>query len=257
MKTFIVHKYQGTGNDFVMVNSFEKEVELSVKEIQNICNRRFGIGADGLILIKKDKESDFYCDYYNSDGSQSFCGNGARCAVKFAFEQNIISGTKTRFNAIDGIHFAEKQNDLISLEMLPVKRISKNKEDYVLNTGSPHYVSFKPIKDTNIIEYGKSIRYSPEFYNDGINVNIAEESNKELKMLTYERGVESETYSCGTGATAVGLVYFEENDINKGNININVKGGKLNVRAHKQSGTWEDIWLTGPAQFVFKTEWIV
>lgn len=247
------HKYQGTGNDFVMIDCRKSpEMMFSNEQIQNICNRRFGIGADGLIQIFEHPEYDFEMRYFNSDGSRSFCGNGARCAVKFAHSLGIFD-TKTTFQAIDGRHEAELTDDLVALKMSDVQDWSENDDHYILNTGSPHYIKFiDDLSKVDIVKFGKEIRYSDMFEKDGINVNLVEcHSDQSLSMLTYERGVEDETLSCGTGATAVGLAYILKNNLDgKHDIDIKVKGGQLKIQATKQT-TFSNIYLIGPAIAVF------
>lgn len=246
------YKYQGTGNDFVMLdNRSGMWDDLSISDIQKLCDRRFGIGADGLIKINAAKDVDFEVDYYNSDASKSFCGNGARCAVAFAHYLDIIEDS-TVFTAIDGIHEAEIKNGVVKLKMGNVTKIEKDGEDFVLNTGSPHYVKYvEMLNNYNVYENGNEIRNSETYKKDGINVNFVERlSDKELFVRTYERGVEDETYSCGTGVTAVALTFMEKN--NQTFVGIKVKGGQLKVYAEKSSEGFENIWLEGPAVQVFK-----
>lgn len=252
------YKYQGTGNDFVMLDNLAgKYNDLSIENIIKICDRRFGVGADGLIMINKHKELDFEMDYYNSDGSKSFCGNGARCAVAFASTLGI-DVKETSFMAIDGSHKAYRIADQIRLEMNDVKAIEEVNDAYVVQTGSPHYV--KGIDNLNgleIVSFGKEIRYSAPFAEDGINVNLMERTGRnDIRIATYERGVEDETYSCGTGATACALVcshlleeYGEQYK------RVKVKGGDLLVGfTRHRDGSFSDITLSGPAEFVFKGE---
>ena len=247
-------KYQGTGNDFVIVDQRKMDGELNNKLIQKICARRFGVGADGLILIMPHDDFNFEMRYFNSDGSRSFCGNGARCAVHFAHQLGYFT-KNCSFLAIDGKHSAEiVEKDLVKLKMNDVHSIEENESGhFILNTGSPHYIKFtRNLKDEDIVTYGRLIRYNEIYKEEGINVNIAEEVNKKLNMLTYERGVEDETYSCGTGATAVALAYREKNKL-EGKIatQIKVKGGDLEVQSNKTKDKFEDIYLIGPAKPVF------
>ncbi len=246
------YKYQGTGNDFVMIDNRSGEWdELSIESIQKLCDRRFGIGADGLIKINAEKNADFEVDYYNSDGSKSFCGNGARCSVAFAHFLNIIE-EKTVFTAIDGIHEAEIKNGIVKLKMGDVKHIDKDGNDFVLNTGSPHYVKYvETLNNYNVYGNGNEIRNSETYKKEGINVNFVEKlSDKELFVRTYERGVEDETFSCGTGVTAAALTFMKKN--NQTFVEIKVKGGQLRVYADKNGEGFENIWLEGPAVQVFK-----
>ena len=247
-------KYQGTGNDFVMLNEVDLfGNDLSISQIQKLCDRRFGIGADGLIIIRKDKLLDFYVDYYNADGSQSFCGNGARCSVKFAKELGLVD-KNCQFSAIDGPHEAEIiDSGEIRLFMSPVASLEfRSDESVVLNTGSPHLVCFVDIVDSvNIIEYGRKIRYSPEFEKTGINVNIAQKTDDKIIVRTYERGVEDETLSCGTGVTAVALAAAKQTKANSGCTVIETKGGLLKVHWKKQRVGFDSIYLEGPAEKVY------
>ena len=246
------YKYQGTGNDFVMLdNRLGEWDDLSIEEIQKLCDRRFGIGADGLIKINSAKDVDFEVDYYNSDGSKSFCGNGARCSVAFAHFLDIIED-KTTFTAIDGIHEAEIKNGIIKLKMGDVKTIDKDGDDFVLNTGSPHYIKYvEMLNNYNVYKNGNEIRNSETYKKEGINVNFVEAvSDKELFVRTYERGVEDETYSCGTGVTAAALTFMDKN--NQTSVAVKVLGGQLKVYAQKNGEGFSDIWLEGPANQVFK-----
>jgi|SRR5690554_1410596 len=251
--TFSFSKYQGTGNDFIMIDcTSSKDFTLSPDQIKSLCDRRFGIGADGIILIFKHPTLDFTMDYYNSDGSQSFCGNGARCAVHFASSLGLFI-SRTSFEAIDGEHEATLSNGLISLRMNNVPSFKKDDTAFIIDTGSPHYVKFvADLDDEDIVEYGKNIRYSPKYEKKGINVNLVEVvGDNQLEMLTYERGVEDETYSCGTGATAVALAYALVLDIDDVAVTIDVKGGALAVKAERFGESFEAIYLIGPAEKVF------
>lgn len=246
------YKYQGTGNDFVMIdNRLGEWDDLSIQNIQKLCDRRFGIGADGLIKINSAEGVDFEVDYYNSDGSKSFCGNGARCSVAFAHFLDIIED-KTTFTAIDGIHEAEIKNGIIKLKMSDVKSIDTDGDDFVLNTGSPHYVKYvEMLNNYNVYKTGNEIRNSETYKQEGINVNFVEKlSDKELFVRTYERGVEDETYSCGTGVTAVALTFMKNN--NQTFVGVKVMGGQLKVYAEKDGEGFKNIWLEGPAVQVFK-----
>ncbi|WP_313099301.1 diaminopimelate epimerase [Epilithonimonas sp.] len=246
------YKYQGTGNDFVMIDNRLGEWDgLSIENIQKLCDRRFGIGADGLIKINSAEGVDFEVDYYNSDGSKSFCGNGARCSVAFAHFLDMIED-KTTFTAIDGIHEAEIKNGIVKLKMGDVNNINTDGNDFVLNTGSPHYVKYvEMLKNYNVYKTGNEIRNSETYKKEGINVNFVEKiSDKELFVRTYERGVEDETYSCGTGVTAAALTFLNNN--NQTFVEIKVMGGNLKVYAEKDGNGFKNIWLEGPAVQVFK-----
>ena len=252
------HKYQGTGNDFILLDNLEGQYSsLTLSQIQFLCDRKFGVGADGLIKINANANSDFEVEYFNSDGSKSFCGNGARCAVAFA-ETLGFSISETQFLAIDGLHTARKTGDLIALNMADVKHVQSAEKDFILHTGSPHYVKFvADLSLENVYTTGREIRYSEQFSKDGINVNLVEmQSDGSLKIATYERGVENETLSCGTGATACALVSsLMHNRIGSNNIKVAVKGGELQVKfINMDNAEFSEIQLIGPAVFVFKGE---
>jgi len=261
--TYNLHfsKYQGTGNDFVMIDnrdlSFPKE---NTKLVAFLCDRRFGIGGDGLILIENDVETDFKMVYYNSDGNEStMCGNGGRCLVAFAKQLHMISDSCT-FVAVDGLHYAKINDDIISLQMIDVNEISLNENDTFLNTGSPHHVQMvDDVKNVDVYNKGKEIRYSEIYAPGGTNVNFVEKiSDDYFKVRTYERGVEDETLSCGTGATAVAIAMFENKITNNKSIQIEVPGGLLNVSFDKnESGFFENVILSGPAKKVFESAIIV
>ena len=246
------YKYQGTGNDFVMIDNRDLEFPKSTELIQKLCDRRFGIGGDGLILFENDEKSDFKMVYYNSDGNEStMCGNGGRCIVAFAHFLDIFED-KTTFDAIDGLHKAEIKNGVVKLKMIDVLNIKTDGEDFVLNTGSPHYVKYvEMLNNYNVFKNGNEIRNSETYKKEGINVNFVEAvSDKELFVRTYERGVEDETYSCGTGVTAAALTFIDKN--NQTSVAVKVLGGQLKVYAEKKGEGFSDIWLEGPANQVFK-----
>ncbi len=249
-------KYQGTGNDFVILDNRHHEYDnISNKQVKLLCDRRFGIGADGLMLLNNADGYDFEMKYYNSDGNESsMCGNGGRCLVKFAFHRGI---TRTIYNfiAVDGEHEAEIDMDgIVCLKMKDVKSVHEINNDYLLDTGSPHYVKLvSDVMAYDVFTRGKEIRYSNKFSKDGVNVNFVEQRNDdEIMVRTYERGVENETLSCGTGVTASALVSFH-NEIGFNEVIVITKGGKLSVEYDRhKDGSYSDIWLCGPAQLVFE-----
>jgi len=247
------HKYQGTGNDFIMLDCRKTpDLMLSNNQIQQLCNRRFGIGADGLIQIFDHLSNDFEMRYFNADGSRSFCGNGARCAVQFSYKLGLFKG-KAKFLAIDGEHEAELVDNSIALKMSDVSVWENNEDHFIIDTGSPHYIKFvDQLSEYDIVDFGKSIRYSEKYKAFGINVNLVETVAKNsLSMATYERGVEDETLSCGTGATAVALAFMLKNELKgKLEVQIKVKGGNLKVEASKAE-SFTNIYLIGPAKSVF------
>jgi diaminopimelate epimerase len=249
-------KYQGTGNDFILINNLSGVYShIKISQIQHLCDRKFGIGADGLIFINKSKIADFEVVYFNSDGSKSFCGNGGRCAVSFAKKIGLIE-SKTTFEAIDGIHVAYFQDKDVCLQMINVEKVILHEKDYELNTGSPHFIKFvNNAHQVDVVTEGGKIRNSTEYKEKGINVNFVEIVNKnELEVVTYERGVEDETLSCGTGITAASIAYSLKNNLlGFQEITIHSKGGKLKVKFNKTTkNTFEDVFLIGPAEFVFE-----
>ncbi len=252
MKTLQFYKYQGTGNDFVMIDNRDLHFPKDNSLVEKLCDRRFGIGGDGLILLENDENADFKMVYYNSDGKEStMCGNGGRCIVAFAHFLDIFE-EKCTFNAIDGLHEAEIRNGIVKLKMIDVENISKDGDATVMNTGSPHYVKFvEDVEDFEVYQRGYEVRNSPNYSREGINVNFVEKiNNEELFVRTYERGVEDETYSCGTGVTAAALTYLTDHD--EDSVKIKTLGGDLKVYADKDGENFKNIWLEGPAKQVFK-----
>ena len=261
---FTFYKYEGTGNDFIFidnrVNEFPKN---DVSRIEKLCDRRFGIGADGLILLENDAETDFRMVYYNSDGNQSsMCGNGGRCIVAFAKSLNLISD-QTTFLATDGLHQAFVfENGIISLGMKDVDEV-KIQNDYVfLNTGSPHHIMLVDDLDNYDVKgIGAKIRYSDLYGKAGSNVNFVKQlslgdskQSNHFRLRTYERGVEDETYSCGTGATAAAIAMHASGKTNSNHIILDVEGGKLEVSFIKKGNAYTNVCLKGPATFIFKGE---
>ena len=246
-------KYQGTGNDFVMLNNLNGQYDdLTMDEIVFLCDRKLGVGADGLIKISASDKADFLVEYFNSDGSQSFCGNGARCSVMFARTIGIVK-PEVVFDAIDGIHHAEVIDDIVKLEMLPVNTIENlNDSDRFLDTGSPHFVrTLLPSESIDVVRFGKEVRYSAPYKEEGVNVNTMRiDGENEITVETYERGVEDETLSCGTGVTACALVYMQQKK-NFNEVTVHTKGGDLSVLADPIHGGFDNIWLKGPAKKVF------
>lgn len=251
-------KYQGAGNDFVLIDNRDQQFDADdTALVARLCDRRFGIGADGLMLLQEKEGYDFEMLYYNADGNLgSMCGNGGRCIVSFAKHLGIIK-SKTIFLAVDGEHEATISDaaDWVSLKMIDVKHVEKIDEHYVLNTGSPHYVQLvDQLKELDVFQAGRAIRYNDTYRQEGINVNFVEPQNEGYAVRTYERGVEDETLACGTGVTAVALAMaLHHNQV--GNINTPIKamGGNLNIRfSHLGNGMFENIYLEGPAKLVFE-----
>ena len=254
----ILYKYQGTGNDFIMVDNRLKTFPVdNTVLIEKLCNRRFGIGADGLILLENDDATNFKMVYYNSDGNQSsMCGNGGRCLVAFAKYLNIIKD-KATFIAIDGLHHATiDELGLVSLQMKDVDEVKINNNHVFLNTGSPHHIQMaENLKNIDVKSEGSKLRYSSLYGKEGSNINfVSQVSESEFSIRTYERGVEDETLSCGTGATAVAIAMYKIKTTTLKNLIINVEGGKLNVSFTENDGIFTNVFLTGPAEFVFETQ---
>lgn len=251
-----IYKYQGTGNDFVMIDNrsdfFPKK---DAKLIERLCDRRFGIGADGLILLENDSETDFRMVYYNADGNQSsMCGNGGRCLVAFAKKLNVIEN-ETTFIATDGLHHATIAPDsIVSLQMIDVDAVNKFENYTFLDTGSPHHVQLVDnLEHYDVKEKGAAIRYGDLYGKSGSNINFVKKiDDKTFSLRTYERGVEDETLACGTGATAVAIAMNAIGETNETNITLNVEGGKLVVSFEKMGEHFTNVFLKGPAEFVFK-----
>jgi diaminopimelate epimerase len=249
------YKYQGAGNDFVIVDNRNGQFDgNNVKLIEFFCHRRFGVGADGFMTLENADGYDFKMTYYNSDGLEaSMCGNGGRCIVAFARKLGIIE-KEARFLAADGPHEAIiDENNLVDLHMSDVNRIDSLVDGYFLNTGVPHLVHF--VNDLNIIDIaleGRQLRYDARFQPAGTNVNFVKQNNNELTVYTYERGVEAETLACGTGITASALSAAFKAGQSDGKYYITAKGGKLEVRFKRNEANFTDIWLKGPAELVYE-----
>lgn len=252
------YKYEGAGNDFIILDNRQNLYnDITSQQVKQLCDRHFGIGADGLMLLNQQKDKDFQMVYFNADGNEgSMCGNGGRCIVKFA-SMSGIKKSEYEFSATDGDHKAEIDLDKqISLKMNDVNSVEFSLDHYVLDTGSPHYVKFvKDIEKFDVVTEGRKIRNSKEFVEKGINVNFVETlSDDQIYVRTYERGVENETLSCGTGVTASAII-AAHNDNGFNRVEVKTRGGELSVEFEKISETeYTDIWLSGPAQFVFSGE---
>ena len=254
--TMTFHKYQGTGNDFIIIDNrnyiFPKK---NSSLIASLCDRHFGIGADGLILLEDHKTVDFSMIYFNADGHEStMCGNGGRCIVAFAKELKLFKKTTT-FYAIDGIHSAEINSDKVSLQMIDVHDVLVTKDFIFMNTGSPHHVEIvENLDDLSVIEKGRAIIYSL-YSSEGCNINFVEQlDHQTFKVRTYERGVEDETFSCGTGATATAIAMNAIGKTTSNHIQLDVEGEKLEVSFTKEGSVYNNVLLKGPATFVFQGE---
>ena len=251
-------KYQGTGNDFILIDNRDKSFPSEKTSlVGKLCDRRFGIGCDGLMLLENEEGFDFKMRYFNSDGKEgSMCGNGGRCIVAFAYHLGIIND-KTHFIAVDGEHFADisftDEQTIVSLQMQNIDQIENGEDYYYLNTGSPHYTKFINSHDKfDTYSEGKKIRYNQRFKEEGTNVNFISGTNSQIRVSTYERGVEDETYSCGTGVVAACISAKQQFNTESNHFFVKTKGGNLEVFFdHKGNNKFENIWLKGPATFVF------
>ncbi|WP_295769980.1 diaminopimelate epimerase [uncultured Mucilaginibacter sp.] len=253
------YKYQGAGNDFILVDNREGRVNhRNPKLISTLCDRRFGIGGDGMMFLQKQEGYDFEMVYYNADGQpSSMCGNGGRCIVAFAKFLGVIEN-ETNFLAVDGPHYAKisASGDWVSLQMIDVEHVTRDNEAYVMNTGSPHYVQLvNDLEYKDVFTEGRAIRNNPTYLSKGINVNFVQPLDEGYFVRTYERGVEDETYACGTGVTAVALAMAKENK-QTGTIStpIKVLGGNLNLHFNYDGIRFTNIFLEGPAVKVFEGE---
>lgn len=249
------YKYQGTGNDFVIIDQREHQFlkRDDQARIERLCDRRFGIGADGLMLLQHKAGYDFEMVYFNSDGRESsMCGNGGRCITAFAHRLGVFEKS-CRFWAIDGAHDAIVREDKwVELKMIDVQDVEQGRDFYYLNTGSPHYVTFRDeLTGLDVYEEGRAIRYSDRFRAEGTNVNFVQMEGSGITVATYERGVEDETLSCGTGVTAAAIAYHLQSGNGVSKVPIKVKGGELEVRFQAGADGFSEIWLCGPAELVF------
>jgi diaminopimelate epimerase len=253
------YKYQGTGNDFILVDNRDKAINHHNSQlIKHLCDRRFGVGADGILFLQNIEGYDFEMVYYNADGQpSSMCGNGGRCIVAFAKYLGVIEN-ETNFLAVDGPHYAKisDEGDWVSLQMIDVDAITMDNAAYVLNTGSPHYVALADnLTHKDVFAEGYAIRNNDTYRANGINVNFVEPAGDGYFVRTFERGVEDETYACGTGVTAVALAMAKHHN-QSGHIvtPIKVLGGNLTIRFNYDGEKFTGIFLEGPAMQVFNGE---
>jgi diaminopimelate epimerase len=250
----VFNKYQGTGNDFVIIDNRNGAFDSHNSALINkLCDRRFGVGADGLILISDSHQHDFEMKYFNSDGKEgSMCGNGGRCSSAFAIKSGI-AGKELSFQAIDGVHKARLDNNIIRLSMNDVQKPQKAEGNYFINTGSPHYVLFrKNIDQIDVNSEGSKIRWSDDFAPGGTNVNFVEINENGIYVRTFERGVEEETLSCGTGVTASAIASVLSGHFDTNPVKVRTKGGNLEVAFKVTGEEISEIWLSGPATFVYE-----
>lgn len=251
------YKYQGTGNDFVVIDDRVQQFDLNDQQlIALICNRRLGVGADGLILLREHTDYDFEMIYFNANGApSSMCGNGGRCIVQFAALLGLITD-EAHFMAVDGPHQAKRSEGLVALQMQDVRQVDHFQDHIFMDTGSPHHITWvEHLENLDVFTEGRRIR-NQIYGKDGANANFVEVlSPQKVKVRTYERGVEDETLSCGTGVTAVALAMHASGKSDSDSIEVDTPGGVLNVRfVHSHDG-YKDVWLTGPAKLVFKGVW--
>ena len=239
-----------------MIDDREKTFPISTELINRLCDRNFGIGADGLILLQNDNELDFRMVYFNSDGNEStMCGNGGRCIIRFANDLDVASENMT-FTAIDGLHHGIVDNNVIRLQMIDVDEVEDHDHYLFMNTGSPHHVEFvEKVDDVDVYNRGKEIRNGSPYFEKGSNVNFVEVMpDNNLRIRTYERGVENETLACGTGITAAAISAYVKNLVDKKSIEIKALGGDLSVNFEENNHKFVNVWLNGPAVKVFEGE---
>jgi diaminopimelate epimerase len=249
-------KYQGTGNDFVLIDDRDQQFDLNNHAlIKHLCDRRFGVGADGLMLLRTREGYDFEMIYYNADGRpSSMCGNGGRCISRFASDIGLVKKDQLHFLAVDGPHEAVLSADRVKLKMQDVNNVEIGEDYFWLDTGSPHYVKFVlHLDQLDVVKEGRSIRYNERFSGEGTNVNFVQVWPGSIRVRTYERGVEDETLSCGTGVTASALAAALKGVASsKAHCEVKTRGGELNVYFSRGEGNaFSDIWLEGPAVAVY------
>lgn len=253
-------KFQANGNDFVTIVEGTAEIILTEKQIRKLCDRHFGIGADGLMILRHSEAHDFEMLYYNSDGkTASMCGNGGRSIASLAYGLGFI-GKQMMFLTTDGVHEAVIEEELVkgslydvSLKMIDVEKVEKFPGYYFLNTGVPHYVEFvEGLSEMDVVTKGRQIRFDARFGEEGTNANFVEIHPDSIEVRTYERGVEDETLSCGTGVTASAIATFLKTG--KMGIPVQAPGGRFNVNFEQKDSRFVNVWLRGPAEKVFEGE---
>ena len=250
----IFYKYQGTGNDFVVLDNRQNDLQLTQEQVAFLCDRRQGVGADGLMLLQLKEGFDFEMVYYNADGREgSMCGNGGRCLVAFAQSLGVVEN-EAYFIASDGPHRASLKDGLVYLQMKDITAVEDLGEAFFLDTGSPHYVQrVAGLQDLDVFAEGRAVRYSDRYKAEGTNVNFVEHlPENKLFVRTYERGVEDETFSCGTGVTACALAASRAGY--QSPVSIQVLGGELQVSFEQEGSGFKNVFLIGPAVQVFKGE---
>ncbi len=250
-------KYQATGNDFILVDNRNLSFPTNNNElVARMCHRRFGIGADGLILIQNHPQFDFEMVYFNADGKLgSFCGNGSRAAVRFAENLGLVNH-EARFLAADGPHEAWIASNSIKVRMKDVDKLVPTEFGFFLDTGSPHVViPIDNITYADVDSIGKKVRHDPIFSPGGTNVNFASFNADVLQVRTFERGVEAETLSCGTGVTATALAATRYGKCSP--VQVQTPGGNLEVSFETDGKHFQKIYLTGAAINVFEGDFFI
>lgn len=253
---FPFQKYQGTGNDFVIVQESDLSRPMTITEIKAICARSFGVGSDGLMIIGSSGVADYKLEFFNPDGSQSFCGNGARCSVAFALAHGLFH-ERCVFEAFDGLHEGIVMEDEIAIAMREVHSAQLYSDGFYCHTGSPHLmVGVDDLNEMDIVSRGRKLRYDDRFSPGGTNVNFLQSINGRWHMRTYERGVEQETLSCGTGATAAGLFIMDQSTQVLNQVELQTLGGKLTILAQKTGPfQFKSVYLKGSVKHVFNGVW--
>lgn len=253
------YKYHGAGNDFIIIDNRSGSFDIhDTEQIKLLCHRRFGVGADGIILLEDSKKYDFKMVFINNDGSiGSMCGNGGRCIVHFAYHvlKIVEDARNVIFEAVDGTHEAEIDGDVVKLKMQDINEITtRNDLPFICQGTTPHNMSFVTgLANFPVVEIGRKIRYSDP---DGVNTNFVELIDGVFHVRTYERGVEDETWACGTGATSVAIAAHNLGMFIGNICYIKMPGGDLSVSFEKKTdGTYQNIWLKGEAKCVFRGEW--
>jgi diaminopimelate epimerase len=253
-------KYQANGNDFVMLVEKDTGIALTEKQITKLCDRHFGIGADGLMVLRNSEAYDFEMHYYNSDGKKaSMCGNGGRSIASLAYSLGY-AGKRMVFLASDGVHEAIIEKEIVkgslydvSLKMVDVEKVAEFPDYCFLNTGVPHYVEFVGgLSELDVVTKGRQIRFDSRFGEEGTNANFVEVLPDRIEIRTYERGVEDETLSCGTGVTASAIATYVKTG--KMSLPIQARGGSFKVSFEQKDGRFVNVWLRGPAEKIFDGE---
>lgn len=256
------HKYHGAGNDFIIIDARKSDQKAFTQAIvRQFCHRHFGIGGDGLILLQSSDIADFHMKYFNADGKEgTMCGNGGRCISAFAKDSGIVKESEIEFTGIDGMHRAVfRDNGEVSLKMTDVSEIRNLDDGYFLDTGSPHFVTFvDSVREIDVNNTGRKLRHDNRFGPDGANINFISSQSDRIDIRTFERGVENETLACGTGCVAAAISAQFHSKSDNFSFILNAEGGVLRVDFEvNNNGNYQNIWLTGPARFVFRGSIII